>query len=76
MALESVGDGLWDMDIRTGLDGDSIVVEITESLLLSGGQEVVEQLLGLRDDGIQVSLDDFGTGWNRRMIYLPLQSCP
>lgn len=47
-----------------GLDGASIVVEITEGLLLSTSDGVVEQLLRLRDDGIQVSLDDFGTGYS------------
>jgi EAL domain-containing protein (putative c-di-GMP-specific phosphodiesterase class I) len=47
-----------------GLQGDSIVVEITEGLLLSNSEVVVEQLLRLRDDGIDVSLDDFGTGYS------------
>ena len=47
-----------------GLDGASIVVEITEGLLLSTSDSVIEQLLRLRDDGIQVSLDDFGTGYS------------
>ncbi len=46
------------------LDGSSIVVEITEGLLLSTSDGVVEQLLRLGDDGIQVSLDDFGTGYS------------
>lgn len=47
-----------------GLPGDSIVVEITEGLLLSNSDGVVKQLLGLHDDGIGVSLDDFGTGYS------------
>jgi diguanylate cyclase (GGDEF)-like protein/PAS domain S-box-containing protein len=46
------------------LAGDSIVVEITEGLLLSDSDGVIEQLLALSDDGIQVSLDDFGTGYS------------
>jgi diguanylate cyclase (GGDEF)-like protein/PAS domain S-box-containing protein len=46
------------------LPGESIVVEITEGLLLSDSDGVVEQLLNLREDGIQVSLDDFGTGYS------------
>ncbi len=47
-----------------GLGGDSIVVEITEGLLLSTSDGVIEQILELSDDGIQVSLDDFGTGYS------------
>ena len=47
-----------------GLPGESIVVEITEGLLLSTSEGVVEQLLKLSDVGINVSLDDFGTGYS------------
>jgi diguanylate cyclase (GGDEF)-like protein len=47
-----------------GLPGDCIVVEITEGLLLSTSDGVVEQLLALSDVGINVSLDDFGTGYS------------
>ncbi len=47
-----------------GLPGESMVVEITEGLLLSTSSGVVEQLLKLRDEGINVSLDDFGTGYS------------
>jgi diguanylate cyclase (GGDEF)-like protein/PAS domain S-box-containing protein len=47
-----------------GLPGESIVVEITEGLLLSNSNGVVEQLLALSDVGINVSLDDFGTGYS------------
>ncbi len=49
---------------KLGLPGRSIVVEITEGLLLNTGDYVTEQLLAFRDAGIQVSLDDFGTGYS------------
>jgi diguanylate cyclase (GGDEF)-like protein/PAS domain S-box-containing protein len=52
-----------------GLPGDSIVVEITEGLLLDNGPGVAEQLLALRAAGLPVSLDDFGTGYSA-MAYL------
>lgn len=59
------GHAPWIDQLRArGLDGDSIVVEITEGLLLSTSEGVVAQLLRLRDDGIGVSLDDFGTGYS------------
>ena len=49
---------------RMGLSGHSIVVEITEGLLLDASETVSEQLLNLRDAGIQVAIDDFGTGYS------------
>ena len=47
-----------------GLDGHSVVLEITEGLLMEAGSQVLDQLLKLRDAGIQVALDDFGTGYS------------
>ncbi|MGZ8157239.1 MAG: putative bifunctional diguanylate cyclase/phosphodiesterase [Methylobacter sp.] len=47
-----------------GLPGQSIVVEITEGLLMDAGVLITGQLLAFRDAGIQVSLDDFGTGYS------------
>ncbi len=47
-----------------GLPGDSIVVEITEGLLLDTSANVADTLLALRTAGIGVSLDDFGTGYS------------
>lgn len=47
-----------------GLAGHSIVVEITEGLLLDASEPVSQQLLVYRDAGIQVAIDDFGTGYS------------
>lgn len=47
-----------------GLAGNSIVIEITEGLLLHAGAEVTDNLLKFRDAGIQVAIDDFGTGYS------------
>ena len=49
---------------KFNLPGQSIVVEITEGLLLDAGATVTRQLLEFRDAGIEVSLDDFGTGYS------------
>ena len=49
---------------KLNLPGQSIVVEITEGLLLDAGVAVTGQLLEFRDAGIAVSLDDFGTGYS------------
>ena len=47
-----------------GLPGQSIAVEITESLLMETLNGISQQLLEYRDNGMQVSLDDFGTGYS------------
>ncbi|NJA89674.1 EAL domain-containing protein [Rhodocyclus tenuis] len=47
-----------------GLPGQSMVIEITEGLLMEASPLIREKLLALRDAGIQVSLDDFGTGYS------------
>jgi diguanylate cyclase (GGDEF)-like protein/PAS domain S-box-containing protein len=47
-----------------GLPSQSIVIEITESVLMDGVEQVVERLRQYRAMGLQVSLDDFGTGYS------------
>ena len=42
----------------------SICIEITENVLMSPSQTVVDLLLKFRDTGVQVALDDFGTGYS------------
>ena len=57
--------GDWISHLNTlELSGQSIVVEITEGLLLDGNTSITDQLLEFRDAGIQISLDDFGTGYS------------
>ncbi|MES2320120.1 MAG: EAL domain-containing protein [Pseudomonadota bacterium] len=45
------------------LPSNSIVIEITESVLMDGVEQVIERLRQYRAMGLQVSLDDFGTGY-------------
>ncbi|MDT4330938.1 EAL domain-containing protein [Methylomonas sp. MED-D] len=47
-----------------GLSGQSIVVEITEGLLLDANTNVQDHLMAFRDAGMQVAIDDFGTGYS------------
>ena len=49
---------------RRGLNGQSIIVEITENLLLDAHELVIKQLLNYRDAGVQLAIDDFGTGYS------------
>lgn len=46
------------------LPGSSLVVEITEGLLLDKSESIGRQFQVFRDAGIQVALDDFGTGYS------------
>jgi diguanylate cyclase (GGDEF)-like protein/PAS domain S-box-containing protein len=47
-----------------GLSGTSLIVEITENLLLNVQVDVTDLLFRLRDAGIQIAIDDFGTGYS------------
>lgn len=47
-----------------GLSGQSIIIEITEGLLLNAESNITDKLLKFRDAGIQVAIDDFGTGYS------------
>ena len=49
---------------KLGLPGRSIVIEITENLLMEARSEITGQLLRFRDEGMEVALDDFGTGYS------------
>jgi diguanylate cyclase (GGDEF)-like protein/PAS domain S-box-containing protein len=49
---------------QLGISGSSLVIEITEGLMLDRNPEVSEKLLAFRDEGIQVAVDDFGTGYS------------
>jgi diguanylate cyclase (GGDEF)-like protein/PAS domain S-box-containing protein len=55
----------WNKQLQdVGLSGKSVIIEITEGLIMDTSQGVIDKLLMLRDSGIQVALDDFGTGYS------------
>src|SRR3989442_1078016 len=47
-----------------GADGGGVDLEITESLLMHHVDESIRKLAALRDSGLRISLDDFGTGFS------------
>lgn len=49
---------------RLGLTGQSLLVEITEGLLLDASPLVCKYLSDYQTNGIQIALDDFGTGYS------------
>ena len=62
---EAVGVDHWLELLREqALSPRSMVVEITEGLLLEANREIVQRVQSLRDAGLQISLDDFGHGYS------------
>lgn len=59
---------------ENSIDGSQIHIEITESALLSDGDQVIKNLMRLNEMGINLWLDDFGTGYSslRHMRDLPI----
>ncbi|RPH99065.1 MAG: EAL domain-containing protein, partial [Zetaproteobacteria bacterium] len=49
---------------ESGMSPSSLVLELTESVLLEDFDQTVEKILRLKDLGVHCSLDDFGTGYS------------
>jgi diguanylate cyclase (GGDEF)-like protein len=65
-------DGVGALLTEYGLTADRIVLEITETMAVEGGQSIIN-LNRLRALGLRVSLDDFGTGHSTLTL---LHDCP
>ncbi len=61
--MESAHDWLRTLEQRPALAAN-LAVEITEGLLLKDSEIVKDRLLEYRNRGIEVSIDDFGTGFS------------
>ena len=49
---------------RHGLKPDALMLEVTESILMSDTEAAIDRLAALRQAGFHLSLDDFGTGFS------------
>jgi diguanylate cyclase (GGDEF)-like protein len=49
---------------KTGLDASLLCLEVTESVLVQDAHVAERTLNALRERGLRVSIDDFGTGWS------------
>ncbi|HEY2798466.1 MAG TPA: EAL domain-containing protein [Thermoanaerobaculia bacterium] len=56
-----------------GFDPSSLVLEVTESLIMLEPRKMIARLRALRDLGVRLAIDDFGTGYSS-LAYL--QSLP
>lgn len=51
------------MQCKPGIDGHQLTVEITESMMMEHDTEIFKRIQILRDMGVGLSVDDFGTGF-------------
>ena len=59
--------------IRTaGLEGSRLVVEVTESVMITDADRAVATLHSIRDMGGAIAMDDFGTGYSKSELSAPL----
>jgi EAL domain-containing protein (putative c-di-GMP-specific phosphodiesterase class I) len=49
---------------QTGLDPNSLELEVTESLLMKRPERTASTLHALRKKGVRIAIDDFGTGYS------------
>ncbi|GGS86337.1 hypothetical protein GCM10010156_51090 [Planobispora rosea] len=53
---------------ESGLPGEALILEITETALLAPGQDDMTRVTGylseLREHGVRIAIDDFGTGYS------------
>ncbi|MEX0694794.1 MAG: EAL domain-containing protein [Rhodospirillales bacterium] len=47
----------------TGIEPDSLELEITESAVMEGAEEIIRTLRDIRSIGVHLTADDFGTGY-------------
>src|SRR3712207_8861571 len=49
---------------RHGVPATALVLEVTESLLMADRERAVRVLSALRETGVGISIDDYGTGYS------------
>lgn len=58
--VQSIADVLQD----TGLAGEYLELELTESILMNSSREIIATLCELKSMGLKLAIDDFGTGYS------------
>jgi len=48
---------------KSGLPADRLQIEITENMLMANSGDVLDKLQRMRELGVRISIDDFGTGF-------------
>lgn len=75
LAHTDIASLLQDQLNHAGIDTRRVVLEITESSLVSCDSSVLDQLQSMIDTGINLAIDDFGSGYSSlsQLIDLPIQ---
>jgi EAL domain-containing protein (putative c-di-GMP-specific phosphodiesterase class I) len=63
-AMPDIVDQVRSILFETGLPGENLKLEITESVIMDNSSDASQKVLGLKDLGIRLSIDDFGTGYS------------
>ncbi|CAM7274343.1 Heme-regulated cyclic AMP phosphodiesterase (Direct oxygen sensor protein) [Citrobacter sedlakii] len=60
--------------LEFAIPGEQLTVEITESMMMEQDEEILKRITVLRDMGVGLSVDDFGTGFSglSRLVSLPV----
>jgi diguanylate cyclase (GGDEF)-like protein/PAS domain S-box-containing protein len=72
LARVEIVDEVRDALRSSGLDASCLMLEITESLLISDVELTIDRLRALRELGVQIAIDDFGTGYSSLSYILQL----
>jgi diguanylate cyclase (GGDEF)-like protein len=57
-------DTVFDALDAAGLPGSRLIVELTESVMMSDSEATISMLQTMRAKGVRISMDDFGTGYS------------
>jgi diguanylate cyclase (GGDEF)-like protein len=49
---------------NTGLNGENLRLELTETMLMDHGNRTIQLLSQIKEQDVQLSIDDFGTGYS------------
>lgn len=63
-ALPDIVEQVRSVLFESGLPGECLKLEITESVIMDNSTDASQKVLGLKDLGIRLSIDDFGTGYS------------
>ena len=64
LVTEGFVESVADIIDEFGLDGGSVCLEITESVVVQDIETTRITLAGLKEVGVQIAIDDFGTGYS------------
>ncbi|MBS7544986.1 putative bifunctional diguanylate cyclase/phosphodiesterase [Ancylobacter oerskovii] len=62
--MPDLADAIWRILEETGFPAERLEIEITENLLLGNQPEAFASLTALRNMGVRIALDDFGSGYS------------